>query len=425
MKRHDKGSAFRSQSPKRPVFTDIGSLFTQFEKLGESIIYLRDGFLPVIRADVLLKEKSREQMGDIEKTILSLIGAGLASIESVSTAMGMAAHRLTPIMKELGGRGLIRIDGERLGLRELGLLSLEYGAVVVEVPRSFLLSGLDGQLLPRSFYSAQRIEVASLPDYARMGELLDPARRIPLNALDISGIENRHDLNIPHEALSITKLVSHEPLFIRGKLIVSAASQRVHTARFVSGTTELAISDPYMVMNLLEPLGFSANNKTSEMVLNEIVASLESLGSVKVGRAHLDYFGNPEVFVHDVLPPFEAIKVDGLPLLAHMATRDRSGVPIQRFPFTGKNGADMLRGRTLTIKAGDSATDQRARKFRQSVDAIDAFYKLSKAERPDSFAVYLENKIAPKSWTIEEIAVLARQINYPRLSKILAAEGEH
>lgn len=417
-------SEYSEDSKDRRVYTDFASLFSKYEKLGESIIYLRDGFYPAIQMNVVLKEKSREQLGDIEKTILGLIGTGLAGIGSLSTSMGISANRLEPLLKELGGRSLIQIEENTLSLRELGKLSLEYGAEVIEVPRSFLLCGLTGDLLPRGIYDAERVPVSSLPKQARYGEMLDPALRISLAALDFKEDLNRHDYNIPHEALSVTSISSHEPLFLRGKLIISICDNGIHHARLVSGASELRIKNADTITGLLEPLGFSMRDTTPEKALKQIIDGLEKEGLVRVGKAVINQYGNPELTIHHTQPSFESTKINGLPILSLLGTKDRKGKPIARFPFSKNNWPELLRGRTMTLIAGDHITEQRTSKLRLAIDSIDNYYRLPKVSRPASFKHYLSSVLTGIDGNIDDILTLANEVNYTKIIRLLASGKE-
>jgi predicted transcriptional regulator len=196
---------------------DKPSISASILKAGRQPIYLNNALYPIISIQVRLREKSREQMGDIEATILKLCAIGVADLEKMSFAMGIAQQRLAPIVSEIIGRGLLRVTKDTTFLvTELGKLSLEHGCEVVETDRSVLICGITGRLLPKNIYSMNLITAKDLKEIVYIPDLIQESFTIPLRALDLSAIPNKKSVNLPDETISIVGVIeeSAEPNFI-------------------------------------------------------------------------------------------------------------------------------------------------------------------------------------------------------------------
>ena len=56
---------------------------------GHHLFYRRECLLPCLELQVILKERGREELGDISLLLMSLLNRGVHSIESLSRLTGM------------------------------------------------------------------------------------------------------------------------------------------------------------------------------------------------------------------------------------------------------------------------------------------------------------------------------------------------
>ncbi len=359
----------------RKNFLSTHDVAREFMRQGEQILYMRQGLYPVLELHVTVLERSREQLGDLEKTVLSLVQAGLCGVASLASAIGIAEGRLVGFLREIVGRGLLAELSGSLALTALGQMSIENGAEVVRVRRSILLCALSGRLLPRSFYSEERIGVEQLSQKVWRNVLLSPENRTSLNALNLAAIEDRHAVNIPDTALSIQSLDEVRPWFL-GMIMVLVGEPGAQPRGFaVNGREQLAINEVSLLTSWLEPLGYSAKLSSSQM-LAKIEQELAETGCK--ARCELDQLGNPRALLLKVLPDFEKIQLAGVPLMRHVGSSMRAPVPVARFPFAGKE--DWLYGRTLSFINEDEALVSALERYHVVSGALESFFN-----QPDNF----------------------------------------
>ena len=57
---------------------------TTIQTDGKEIIYLREALYPTVEAQIILQEKSRKQLGDVERTILQLTQQSIVNPDSIA-----------------------------------------------------------------------------------------------------------------------------------------------------------------------------------------------------------------------------------------------------------------------------------------------------------------------------------------------------
>lgn len=411
-----KANQKNSQKPFTNDYTAPYKVANEYLKKNESIIYLREAIYPVLNLDVIIREKSREQLGDIEKSILSLTHCGLISVASIAEAMGIKSSRMQPFIDELVGRGLLISQGGQLAISDLGKISLQLGVEVLDVHKSLLLSGLDGSLLPEKIYRCERLEPNQLSRNTKFRDFIDPETRISLSALDLTTLTDRRAYNIPDEAMCITAIEDKRPVFIKGLLMISATNASTPTGRFITNQTSLEIVNPKDLLAMMEPLGFS-KQKEPRAVLNEIVSELEKQGVYQVIDAKLDSLGNPEIKIDAVTDDCKALKSAGMPFIAFLGTQKLRPVPLNIYPLSAKHYNELLNGRTMKITTLDPTLSKEVEQLRFSNDLYEHYISTPAAKRQGLFIQHLCLEIERQGWDLNEVRDIVLKTDYTRISR--------
>lgn len=420
----------RENKERRYKYFDSHNITKALVDEGAHIIYCREALYPVVEVQVRIREKSREQLGDIEKTILAILQTCPASAESVSRLMGITGGKLCPTMFELEGRGLVQVDANGLlNLSELGSLSVQYGVEVLDVDRSLLLCGMTGRLLPREFYSVQRVTPGELKDRSRFRDLLPEAEKIELSGLDLTQISDRRAVNLPDEAMTILGILDYQPLFLWGILVFyrDRIQQEIGEVIFPGKTID------WLPMGALrdflsEPLGFSSR-QTPEQVKAEIQTILVKTGVELAEPIWLDSYQNPVVSVMSLPSRFLDLDFNGRPFLLFFGSDHHRPVPVGQFPFGGEKGfqqekkVDLLCGRAISFRAASSELKMKVDSLRVMDQALDDYYRTSRHERTKSPVELIVDNLASHGLDIEGALALGRTHGPKNLRNILMAAG--
>ena len=403
-------------------YTDASMVATTVQTDGKEIIYLRDALYPAVEAQIILREKSREQLGDIERTILQLIQQGIVNPDSIAYLMGLERHKLLPLIRELEGRNLIEWQ-EKSGyiLSELGQLSVSLGVQVIEVERAVLLCGITGKLLPKEAYNVSHSAPDELSGNVYHYELMEESHKVPLTELDISKIPDKRAVNLPDEALSVEKLINYKPQFLKGVFVLYRDSPATEHVEVYFGRKAIDWLNPLQIVKHLEPLGYAAQ-KTPAAVLAEIATHLQTLGAEIQGKGNLDTYGNPVFNLGQVNLSFKQERLrSGHLLLLHLGTPQYQALPIGRFPL---KGTDLLYGRTLTLNAVNRTLRQEVEILRTLEVGKRAFSNLPRHQRPQNRFSYLKSCLERAGFTLESARSVVETIGYQGMLRELEEPEE-
>lgn len=380
---------------------------------GWNIIYLHAAQFPVLEIQVVLRERAREQMGDIEWAVLNLVKSTPIDINILAALMGFSKHRMIPIVIELQGRGLLEERDDRWRLTELGELSLKNGAEVVEVQRALLLCGITGRLMPCEAYDAPRSTVEELGRRMFGRVLIDDAQTIPTSYLDICDISNKRSVNIPDEALEITRILSHEPRFLSGTLAIYEARGRRRQGEVRFGGASVDWVPVERLIPLIEPIGWP--KYTPEQVLNELHQELLDSGCV-IGSREYDDDGNPTFYVSSMSVAAQQIRVGQKPLALFVGTDAYEPIPIFRFP----EKQDKLAGHPLRLIASSDQLKGDIACLRTVSHGMDEYYKAKSGigMRDVPLEAYIRAKIESNGLSFEHTSKVVDAIKYGRLQRV-------
>lgn len=346
-----KGKASGGQGKSYRPKADIGR---QLETVGmpdATLVYHHSALFPVLVATLLVREHSRESLGEVEKVCFDLVKAGIDSVDSVAALLGLQAQRFRHVVADMAGRGLVEVTaGSRLALTETGRLSLETGRIVIDTERAFLLCATSGRLMPSGFYGATRVRMDELQDKGRWEEYIDAMPEVSLAALQLEKITDRHAVNVPPEVSSFMELLATDPEFIKGDLLVLRTPDGKLHPRFLSGRHVIDWIDPGRLPLLMEPLGYSAYARmTPQESLESLRQILVDFNVAKRVDAIADVIGNPVFMLQDINDAAFARMWDGMRLGSHAGTQRHNALPVPALP--DYKGRDVLGGRTVTVKA--------------------------------------------------------------------------
>ncbi|WP_429885643.1 hypothetical protein [Geoalkalibacter halelectricus] len=416
-------------------FFDAHKITETLVKEGAQLIYCREALYPVIEAEVRVREKSRDQLGDIEKTILALLEACPASPESISSLMGVREGSLYPILVELEGRGLVeRGQGGAYGLSELGKLSAQYGVEVVDVDRALLLCGITGRLLPRNLYSVQRFSPSELKQRARSLDLVPEESQIELSALDMNKIQDRRAVNLADETMAIVGIIQYKPAFLLGILVFYKNYMNYEAGEIVfPGETIDWLPMEKIWEFFSEPLGFSAK-MTAPEVLKKIEEILISNGVELAREVSLDKYGNPLVELKSLSHKALNFQYRGRPFLLYIGTDRYKSVPLGQFPFGKERGFnirkcgdfenDLLYGRAITFIATGSDLKEQADSLRCIEHAIQEYYSIMPTERSNSSIDFIIEKVEKIGLNSEVAFNIGKKYGTKNLKKILNTDSD-
>lgn len=380
--------------PKNQVLSPAGRMHEITQELvakGHTITYVRKALYPVLEAKTLLRERSRDQIGDVEKFTLRLLAEEVSFEDDVARLLGFKVTKIGPILKELEGRGLIEGGPVRhYTLTELGRLSHEQGAAVFEVERSLLLCGLSGRLLPRELYNIPRMATSQLPRAVFGREFLEGAPEIALSELSLSRIKDKRKVNLPDEAVEILGVVGTSPSFMEGILVIYFDTEGNQRAELHFGRASVDWLQPKQVLPIVEPLGYSVG-KSAEQVKEMIAAELLELGAVVSGAITVDHLQNVRAGIRAINGNFAGYRYENNSLALYLGTSKHKPVPIGCFPFPQKKNAtassvspkkvDILYGRTLSLIAEGADLAKTIDVMRVCHDIVREFARLSVVEK--------------------------------------------
>ena len=317
--------------------SDVGHLF-----------YQRECLLPCLELQAIVKERGRDELGDLVLLVLGLLADGVRSVESLSRLTGVHARTLEQVLTEQEGSSLIRRSSQGPVLTDLGEESLALGIPMRLVQRSLLYCALACRLLPREAYSLELRPLSSLDaKFIDFKEVLpDPQHLVDLRGVfvDIADVRMKRDVNLPDEALAIQSISSYRPAYVRAVLCITG-SIRPKAAWVIFGSTplEYPLEAVKPWMRHFNPDEFSSRHQKS---VGEVISdSLRVGGAVLQSPLKLDTYGSPVVVLSNATDEWLSSSL-GLedPWVLICGTSAKPPRPISRFPMR-----DVLNGHTMSI----------------------------------------------------------------------------
>ncbi len=364
---------------------------------GYALKLFQQSVLPVLEVRVKILEKSRDSLGDVEQFILKLVEADVGNVAAMSELLGIRKHRLAPILRELDGRGLIRVtNNDRINLTHLGKLSLEAGCEVLCVERALLLCGVTGKLLPKPFYDVERFTAHELPRCSFNKKLIDESQIVPLADLNnIKTLENKRAYNLPDEVMEVTEVIGSQPRFVQGALVIyNAESASSDVCEFHCDRSVIDWIPVSKIVDSIAPLEWPTPKDGEESVAEKIVAELEELGFGVSSQPDLDKYGNPHVHV-TVRDDKCLSSSDGgfQTLITRLGTETLDPIPLLRFPIIRR---DLLKGHPLYLYAEEKDVSEKVKIIREINSAFDDFYSVPFSKRKGTIDTHIREVLIDK-----------------------------
>ena len=359
------------------------------------VLYQRECLLPCLELQAIVKERGRDELGDLVLLVLGLLAGGVRSVESLSKLTGVHARTLEQILTEQEGSSLIRRGSQGPVLTELGEESLALGIPMRLVQRSLLYCALTSRLLPREAYSLELRPLSSLEEsFVAFKEVLpDPQHLVNLQGafVDVSDVKMNRDLNLPDETLAIESIRSYRAAYVRAVLCITGTI-RPETAWVIFGSTPmeypLEAAKPWM--REFNPDEFSGRHRKS--VGEVITDSLRTEGAVMQSPLRLDAYGSPVVILEDAtdewLSSFLGLEDQWILICG---TSEREPRPISRFPRR-----DVLNGYTMSIHMNNDRLEADINFLRDILEFVDDnYFSVPLRQREYGLHDFLAMKLSP------------------------------
>ncbi|MFZ4538147.1 hypothetical protein [Propionivibrio sp.] len=376
----------------------VRSIIDRINAQGASLIYQQTALYPVLETIVRIREKSRDQLGDFEAHILKFVSLGVLDQSEISFVTGFPEEKLLPILHELAGRGLLaqeRATNTRFTISELGRLTIQYGAEVLETDRAILLCGLTGRLLPRELYSIPALDPSQLRGARFIPDLIRENSEITLSYLNLDLIANKRSVNIPDEAIEICGVIadSAAPKFLECEILLFNVSGNTKVELYFSeGKVDwLNVSD---VLGLLEPLGYP--NSTPSQVVGVLAEELRKFGLVLEDSGTLDSNGNPVFRLAGAEDKFFSQKVAGRLYALHVGTEKHHARPVSGFPR-------ILKGRAVSLFSAPGSPFEKDIERIRFIDGVIGELRLKKLATPELLAEALAARAPENGFKFDEL----------------------
>ncbi len=361
----------------------------------EHIFYQKECLVPCMELQAIVKERGRDELGDLVLLVLGLLADGVRSVESLSKLTGVHARTLEQVLTEQEGSSLIRRSSQGPVLTELGEESLALGIPMRLVQRSLLYCALTCRLLPREAYSLELRHLSSLDErFVAFREILpDPQHLVDLHGafVDIAEPNMKRDVNLPDETLAIESIRSYRAAYVRAVLCVTG-SLRPSDAWVIFGSTplEYPLETVKPWMREFDPDEFSRRHRQS--VGQVISDSLREGGAVLHSPLKLDTYGSPVVVLEDATDEWLSSFL-GLedPWVLICGTSAKPPKPISRFPMR-----DVLNGYTMSIYMNNDRLEDDINFLRDVLEFVDDnYFSIPLRQREYGLNDFLSMKLPP------------------------------
>ncbi|OGT89282.1 MAG: hypothetical protein A2286_01955 [Gammaproteobacteria bacterium RIFOXYA12_FULL_61_12] len=366
---------------------------------------------PVIEVEVVLRERSREEMSEVELAFLDVIKAGITRFEEMVSILAVRERFANQILSTLRDQGLIEVAGREAKISDLGLMSLAEGALIQDTQRAVIACGLTGELLPLGAHDVPRIRpgqaLSRIPSWMRVYE---PRDGVPhkLLSLDISRLRDQGgrdalaNVGIPDEAVSIQRILGSQGMFVEAGLIVGAAERGAvwHADVWMNRGLRLrGIGRMDQFVPDAEIAIAEAARNTEDLMLN-----LSEKGLVL--RASPQYAARRGLeAIIDGFTPREPLLLQGRSLLSRFGTSRQIPLPIWEFIGQKRGDSqkrDFLDGACLYLTITDKAMSEKAEALRIAWKAVDAYLAKPYKQRVGSSCKEVGDALSADGLSVEK-----------------------
>ena len=385
---------------KRKFLDYFDSVFEK-NKNDELIVYKKSSFYSCVQIEVITVEKSREDMGILEMTILKLIKLGISDIVQIANLTGFnKPDKLHALIDEMIGYGMIELKNSKLYISEIGKESIACGHQMIATRTSLLLCGITGKLLPKAMYGAKRVEVDELSSCIGFKYLIDEKPTISLESLNLRVIDKRK-YNIKDEVDYISEYLDYTQVFLEADITIYQTTSKSYLPEISINKDKVdwaidskqLLSEISMDTTKLSDLAFNFKTYFSEFGFNEILVKEKELNCV-------------EIECSSILAKTLKIDFNGHPLLAYIGSFSNPSnkfeyMPIQinRLPIQQKKEtrdkklAFLIQGQMIYLTTTSKDILTKALIYRKLYEIRYDFYKIPYDERDKKFNEYFNEKI--------------------------------
>ena len=392
----------------------------------EMIVYKKSSFYPCVQIEVITVEKSREDMGILEMTILKLINLGISDLTQIAKLTGFnKADKLNALIEEMIGYGMLECNKNKLMISSIGKESISCGHQMIATRASLLLCGITGKLIPKAMYGAKRIEVSDLPSCIGFKYLIDEKPTISLESLNLKDIDKRK-YNIKDEVAYISEYIDYTQVFLEADITIYKTSQNSYQPEITINKDEVdwAIDSK----QLLNEISID-NTKLSDYTQNfKDYFSEFGFSDIEVINKE---FNCVEIIASSI--PEKTLKLDfnGHSLLAYIGNFSQQSnyeympIPINRLPFPqNEHNKDkklymVIQGQMIYLSTTSNEILQKAILYRKLYEIKYDFYKIPYEERNKKFSEYFYEKIHQLEFDMETIQYLIDNYLSQRFKKMV------
>jgi predicted transcriptional regulator len=259
----------------------------------ETIFYAKDCLLPILNLKVLVVERSREELNDVDLVLLKLIEQGICSINSLVLLTGLASKLTSKHLNDLLGRSLVSFEENKFSLTEIGKESLIHGVPIRNVQRAFRYCAVSEKLLPRAAYELVYTELSQIRGSdgirsVKRSQILEEKPVVKLSGMNLDSVKSKRELNITDEALRFEKVLDYTSGYLQTRLFILGEDKPQRA--LISFGRDFETYDLESILSMIQPI----NNRMLEQFEKRELSDL----SFKMPLAK-DQFGLPVVYVQD------------------------------------------------------------------------------------------------------------------------------
>lgn len=385
---------------KRKFIDYFDSVFEK-NKNHELIVYKKSSFYPCVQIEVITVEKSREDMGILEMTILKLIKLGISDIVHIANLTGFnKPDKLHALIDEMIGYGMVELKNSKFYISEIGKEIIACGHQMIATRTSLLLCGITGKLLPKAMYGAKRFEVDELSSCIWFKYLIDEKPTVSLESLNLRGIDKRK-YNIKDEVDYISEYLDYTQVFLEADITIYQTTSKSYLPEISINKDKVdwaidskqLLSEISMDTKKLSDLAFNFKTYFSEFGFNEILVKEKEFNCV-------------EIECSSILAKNLKIDFNGHPLLAYIGSFSNPSnkfeytpIPINRLPIPQKKEtrdkklAFLIQGQMIYLTTTSKEILTKALIYRKLYEIRYDFYKTPYDERDKKFNEYFNEKV--------------------------------
>ena len=365
----------KKQSGRKPnkfsLMNSYSSVLNNHLQQGESIFYARNCMLPILNVKMLVKERSREELGDVDLMLFRLLDQGIRTLHSISLLTGLAEKLVSKHLNEMIGRSFVEWNNPEYKLTELGAETLASGVPIRKVHRAFRYCAVTERLLPKSAYELVFTKVDDLrgDESTRMfrsSHVMGERQLVSLAGIDLSKIENKRDFNITDEAKSFDRVEGYDSGFLQTKLFLVG---RQHPERAI-----ISFGKACLQYNASDIIPFIVK-QDKESIRSALCDELTKDGLI-AEKIDFDSYGLPIIYLESAPQEWLSKRIEsGIQAVMLCGETQDEALPVTSW---------KLRGFTVRYVISDRSIVLASQQLRHFVASCESFYAVPYKDRSHS-----------------------------------------